>query len=914
MVYDKADRLVLTQDANMKAQNNWLMTKYDRLGRVAYTGLINAGGERINLQNLINDLIITESRDATGFTKNGMNIYYSNTYFTSNITSILSINYYDTYPSYSFNPSFPSTILGNTVITDNPTNNGGISTKSLPVMSLVKNIEDDNWTKNYTYYDTKGRAIGAHSINHLGGYTKTESELDFTGVPQKTNTYHLRKTGEAGITVKERFVYDSQNRLLKHYHQVDSKPEELLAENTYNELSQLTNKKVGNNLQNIDYAYNIRGWMTEINKDQMALPDLGGKLFSYKIKYNQKEGIDNPDPTQFAGKNVKAKYNGNIAEVDWRAIETLGANPSLTPKRYGYAYDNLNRLTAGYYQNPNNPYSKENTESLAYDLNGNITNLYRTSVLESPSNTANVIDNLQYIYAGGDNKLTSINDNSQNPTGYEGGGSTIDYDLNGSMVAMPDKGISSIKYNFLNLPNNLNLSKNGSENLTINTKYRADGTKLAKENTTTIAGFSGYTTTRKTTDYLDGFQYLKTENIGGGGSSEMLMASSLSQKAMQPLAFSLDEKRVPPPAKTPDLQFFPTSEGFYDYVKDQYIYQYKDHLGNNRISFGRDSGGNLEIVDANDYYPFGMNHLKSGNAFFGQSSYKNYKYNGKELQESGMYDYGARFYMPDLGRWGVIDPLAEMYRRHSPYNYTVNNPINFTDPDGRWVRGAGFFNNLFNSDAKIHAEQAAERKNPQTGHYGTGVTKGDKKGTWEVTYNTSNFSYTDTYGSKGLISSLAIGSAEGGGYGAVAPGTTAVDPWGSTIDSTPESRGKTDIQTMVSENPLVQGAVIDAITGGIGAKLLGKLFPAVKAEATVLEGAVESNFNRFVSKVPANSKASASYELLEDGNYLFQATSPGKVPGSSALYQKWVNPQGETFKMLKTTFAPDGSIIHVKPK
>jgi RHS repeat-associated protein len=99
----------------------------------------------------------------------------------------------------------------------------------------------------------------------------------------------------------------------------------------------------------------------------------------------------------------------------------------------------------------------------------------------------------------------------------------------------------------------------------------------------------------------------------------------------------------------------------------------------------------LKVVQAQDYYPFGL----TFNSYSRENSTPNqYKYNGKEEQDElslGWLDYGARMYMPEIGRWYSIDPHADSYTSITPYNYVYNNPVNFVDPDGRdgVVSGSG---------------------------------------------------------------------------------------------------------------------------------------------------------------------------------------------------------------------------------
>ncbi|WP_374462910.1 RHS repeat-associated core domain-containing protein [Chryseobacterium sp.] len=493
--------------------------------------------------------------------------------------------------------------------------------------------------------------------------------LDFVGVTKQSKVYHRRLPADPEKVITQTFIYDHQNRLLVHKHQVDTNPEEILVQNEYNEISQLKNRKLGGTnpaqpLQNIDYTYNIRGWLTKINDPS----NLNGKLFGYEMKYT------NPVNSNVA----PGKFSGTITEVDWK-----NASEDVL-KRYNYAYDGLGRLKDAVYSEPNAtvPFNNNYNEHVTYDLNGNIKSLKRNAFPASGSTTSTQVDDMVYNYTG--NRLTKVTENALNDTGYEGGNNIISYDQNGNMKDILDKGIQSVQYNFLNLSNGYSAQQSDEFGLKLNSTmsylYRADGTKLRK--TYSSAPPRGSVTTR-ITDYLDGFQYSYTE--GGGICLECRTESAYEQQAYK------NASLVFPGTLTPEwkLDFVSTAAGYYSFTENRYIYQYRDHLGNARVTFAKNSTGVPEIIDTNNYYPFGLNHISGSYSTSGFGSFYSYKYNGKELQETGLFDYGWRQYLPDLGRWNGIDQLAESYLSTSPYAYVANNPVSNTDPDGRWINEDG---------------------------------------------------------------------------------------------------------------------------------------------------------------------------------------------------------------------------------
>jgi RHS repeat-associated protein len=624
-----------------------LVTEYDVQGRVVKTGWLNqtiTETSRKNLQDSLN---------------NGTNP------FTLGANDILTQNYYDNY-SFSGAPSpVPSTLPDSTY----------------PIASNVKGLATGTWVKildsvnpnqyelSYTLYDDKFRPVRNYTKNYTGGYTQIDSKIDFSGKKEYTVTTHKRLTSDTEIKIRDNFTYSDQDRLVLHIQKINNDPEQLIAKNSYNELGELISKNVGGTdssgatgLQKVDYTYNIRGWLKSINDvTNLTQGSNPQDLFAFKINY-QDNSLTGGEYT------VPQLFNGNISEVFWRT------NNDNVLRKYGYNYDDLNRMVNATYQKPGSSVVVTNSynESLSYDKNGNIYSLERTGEYDD-SVYQLMIDKLTYTYSNSNsNQLVKIFDETNNAKGFlddSNGFEDIDddftYDEFGNLLSDTNKGIGSITYNHLNLPVQIDVYDKQIKYI-----YDASGKKVKKNAPEYLGGFTGYVD--KVIDYTGGFQY-----------------------------------------RDGVLIFFSHDEGYVNVLGNagnqgneyHYVFNYKDHLGNVRLSYGYDpSTSTVKILEEDNYYPFGLKH---NNYNISQKTYvKNglgdatistcngcpidykYKYNGKEFQDElglNFYDYGARNYDPAIGRWMNIDPLAEASRRFSTYTYANNNPIFFVDPDGRYT-------------------------------------------------------------------------------------------------------------------------------------------------------------------------------------------------------------------------------------
>jgi len=832
IVYDKLDRPILTRDANLQANGQWLFTKYDALGRVAYTGIYSpiVTGTRISVQAEADiTTILYETQQPISISISTTSIYYTKNSYPTNDIDVLTINYYDTYvdiPTAYIN--LPTAPIYGVTITSN--------IQGLPTVGKVRVLETDDWITTLTAYDDKARPIYSASYNeYLDTTDWLKTNLDFIGIVLQSESYH-KKGADSPIITKDYFTYDHQNRLLTQFQDVDNNGLELIVENTYDELGQLTKKRVGgqlfksgytdlvevevtpegviqktsplNNwnagiatigkmtddggisytvvnegdimiiglndinsgngfeeieyafkyrisnttgepifqiridstvisgtntpylagdnfaiertgtvlefihkgdvvythtiiganpplladasfrsptsaienlyfyattidkvLQEVDYIYNIRGWLKEINPIADLADEKNTDLFSFKINYTQIEG-------DAWGVGL---YNGNIAQTIWQT-----ANDD-TKRGYGYTYDDLNRITGANSKKGNTLTTNDvyHVNNVTYDKNGNILSLYRDG---QNGGIPVRFDDLAYTYNG--NQLQGVIDNAVCGCKAEGFNDTnssdndFTYDVNGNMITDDNKNIVSIEYNHLNLPRKIVFDNAlfdpevyPSSGKGIIYVYDATGVKLEKRVIEAAASVDTKTT------YAGNFMY--------------------QDDALQ--FFNQPEGYTQPVFKL----------GFFSHY--EYVYQFKDHLGNIRLSYSdnnRDGSVNTsEIIEESNYYPFGLKQKGYNNVINGGNDLaQNWKFGGKEYNQEldlNWYDVSARNYDPALGRWMNIDPLAELMTRHSPYNYAFDNPIFFIDPDGNAPAGFGGIVNWGNQNEKI-AEGADE--------------------------------------------------------------------------------------------------------------------------------------------------------------------------------------------------------------
>lgn len=530
MVYDVRDRLVLSQDGNLRAAGKWMATLYDELNRPIMTGLYTTAQTHAQLISAMStassqqtithtipavDVLTASFHDGraqykarteinfidgfdsgTGETETVLDagaVESTETIYANNTIPSLSLTPTDLYPltyTYYDNYDFPGkknvqpAYFAKTDSTSNPyaeTNIVSNQTKGLTTGSKVRILGTNQWITTTSYYDAKGRVQQILADNANNGEDVVTNRYDFNG--KLLSTYEYHSNPHSSITPFTKLLtvnkYDHAGRILKVTKQLndDVNLKRDIAVNTYNAMGQLkekTMKKAGDvDMESLEYEYNIRGWLRSINKDYVNTTN-GGHYFGQELNYDY--GFD------------AQQYNGNIAGIKWKGFN------NQTARAYGYSYDNANRLLKADFTQLSGTWAKNpavnfdvimgsngTTAGNPYDANGNILRMQQYGIKGSSSTK---IDDITYSYYTGSNKLQATTDASNDASSTLGdfkeatSGATTDYnyDSTGNLKLDGNKQISAIAYNHLNLPEQITITGKG----TIQYVYDATGTKLRK--------------------------------------------------------------------------------------------------------------------------------------------------------------------------------------------------------------------------------------------------------------------------------------------------------------------------------------------------------------------------------------------------------------------------------------------------
>jgi RHS repeat-associated protein len=644
-VYDKADRLILSQDGVQRETNKWMFTKYDAFGRVILSGVQAINNKtHEQLGNEYANIVVTEQFSTTrnyGYTWNTMPDVDSQ--------GVLSVNYYDNYSFFNIqgindlyisNDGFANlnydpqsgfaTRYGNNA---DPLAAKGLLTGSITGIFPSDPVFQDAIYQAY-YYDYRGRLIQTKS-ERLDYVYREYLAYNFTGQVIDRKTDAIFATEYDPVYERYKYFYDHAGRLVKATHQLNSNAEVVIEQNVYDELGRLKTA-TPNNRQDLKltYSYNVRSWLTEI----------AGQKFHEKLYYNTSYNGNTP------------RWNGNIASVE--NSDGLSASWSLG---YNYSYDNLSRLTSAhsYFLNSDGStwFGGENggyETAYSYDKQGNITSLSRLEdlLIEDISityngNRMNAITNLRAEYPNEYDDIFYDNfvSYSHNPN------DRFEYNANGAMTADPYKGVQ-YSYNVLGMPEKIIVP---NVNGTIMYTYSASGEKLqaiyrwhSGLSLDPVENEDKNYTGQNSAIYRE---YFGNKEYNGGGTLTRILLPN-------------------------------------GYISNNIYYFYlRDHLGNNCVV---GQGNNRSIVQRNYYFPYG----KVINNESGGQSTQPFKFGNKEEEAMfglGLYDFETRqLNNRDVPAFTTMDLLCEKYYSVSPYAYCGNNPINRIDPDGRadfWVNG-----------------------------------------------------------------------------------------------------------------------------------------------------------------------------------------------------------------------------------